>query len=172
MSDAGNPNDPNAAWGTPPADQPGYGAPQGGYGAPQGGGYGAPPGGTPGYGQQPYGGQQQWGAPPGYAYNTAPTTEGKAIGALICAIASFVICPFVPAVVAVFLAGGAKRSIEQSGGRVGGEGLVTAARIIAWVNIALSVIGFVLIVIAVAVGGTAANDLGNDYQGLARLVLG
>jgi hypothetical protein len=55
----------------------------------------------------------------------------------VSSIGSFVICPFVPAVVGVVLAGQAKRSIRESGGQLTGESMVTAARIIGWVNIVL-----------------------------------
>ena len=137
MGDQGNPNDPNAPWPgqQPPPQQPQqpYGAPPPGWGTPQ------PP--------QPYGAPPPgWGAPPGYGgYGyAAPQTDGKAIGALICAIAAFVICPFVPAVVALILAGQAASSIRASGGRLTGEGMVTAARVIAWINIAFCVLGVLL----------------------------
>jgi hypothetical protein len=148
VSDPGNPSDPNSPWGTPPpgqqpGQQPGWGAPPPGYGQQQ-----------PGWGQpqqQPGWGQQQpgYGAPPGYGYG-APQTDGKAIGALICAIASFVVCPFVTAIVGLILAGQSARSIAASGGRLTGEGMVTAARVISWINIALSVLFLVFVLIAVA----------------------
>jgi hypothetical protein len=121
VSDPGNPSDPNAV--------PGYGPPQPGWGPPP----------------QPYG----YGGYGGYA--TPARTDGKAIGALVSAIVSFAICPFVPAVVALVLAGQAARSIRESGGQLTGESMVTAARIIAWLNIvicALLVAGFAIFVAA------------------------
>lgn len=148
MSDQGTPNDPNAPWPgqqQPPAQQPPYGAPPPGWGAPPPPGYGTPP---PG-----------WGAPAGYGgYGyAAPQNDGKAIGALISAIAAFVICPFVPAVVALILAGQSARAIRESGGRLTGEGMVTAARVIAWANIVLCVLGVLLFVVVAAVGSTSSN---------------
>ena len=123
-------------WGSTP-QQPGWGA-----GAPPpeyGGGYGAPPGfgPPPGYGAQGYG--PGYGQPP-YGYYGAPQTDGKAVGALVCAIAAWVVCPFVTAVVALILASQSSRDIRNSSGRLGGEGMNTAARIIAWINIGLSVL--------------------------------
>jgi hypothetical protein len=130
VSDPGNPSDPNAV-------PPGYGPPPPGYGPP-----------PPGWGPPPA--QYGYGTPYGYGGYAAPTTDGKAIGALVSAIASFVICPFVPAVVALVLAGQAMRSIRESGGRLTGESLVTAARIIAWIHLALCLLGVGLILLFMA----------------------
>ncbi len=107
-----------AGQGTPPAGswQPGPGSPPGpptygqqAYGAPPpgpysgGGGYTpAPP---PGYGPPPGG----YGAyPSGYGYSgpVAPRTDGTAIAALVLAICSFMVCPIVPAVIALAMVPG------------------------------------------------------------------
>jgi hypothetical protein len=151
VSDAGNPNDPTQPepWGgNPPPPQQGYGAPPPpGYGAsPPQQGYGAPP---PGWGAPP---QQGYGGYGGYA---APQTDGKAIGALIASIASFVICPFIPAVVGVILAGQSARAIRESNGRLSGEGLAMAAKVIGWINIVLCVLGVGLVILSVAIGSTS-----------------
>ena len=74
----------------------------------------------------------------------APDTDGQAIAALVCAIGSFVLIPFVPAVVAVALASASRKRIAQSGGRLTGESLCTAALIVGWINIALCVLGGIL----------------------------
>jgi hypothetical protein len=69
--------------------------------------------------------------------------------ALVLAIASFMVCPLIPAIIALVIASQAKQEIVYSGGRVGGEGLVTAARIVAWINIAgcaLLVVGVLLLI--------------------------
>lgn len=158
--------DPNASgwseagsqgsWGSPPA-QPGQPS-QSGWGAPPppGDAYGNPPGyGTqPGWGAQPgyggpgAGGPQGYGPPP-YGYYAAPQTDGKAIGALVCAVGAWLVCPLVLAVVALILAGQSARDIRESGGRLSGDGMNTAARVISWVNIAGCVL-FVLILLAAA----------------------
>jgi hypothetical protein len=82
-----------------------------------------------------------------------------AIAALILAIASFVICPVIPSVIALILAASAKRNIDESGGMKDGLGLVTAARIIAWVNLGLAavVIAIVVIVAIVSAGSTTTT---------------
>jgi hypothetical protein len=98
--------------------------------------YGPPPG----YGPPGYGGY------PGYA---PPATEGKAIAALILAISSFVVCPLITAIIGLVLAGSAKRSILASGGAKQGLGMVTAARIIAWVNIVLVTLGTIFLLVVV-----------------------
>ena len=94
------------------------------------------------------------GAPPPQPMNPhpGPRTSSNAVVALVLAICSFLFCPLVPAVIALFLAPAAQREIDTSGGWVTGTGLVQAAKIVAWINIALSllfIVGFVL-VIAVA----------------------
>ena len=108
------------------------------------GGYGAMPGpGAP----SPYGG---YGAP---VWQGPQETEGKAIVALVCAIGSFVVVPLIPAVAALIVAGRAQRAIDTSGGRLTGSGLVTAARVTAWINIGLSLVALVLLVLAVVAFG-------------------
>ena len=150
----GSPPPPPGQWQAPGAG--GYqAAPPSGYGTPPG--YGAPPGyGTPpGYGyQQPGYGYQT----PGYGY--APKTDGSAVAALVLAISSFVICPLITAVVALFLASGAGRRIDQSGGTLEGRGMVTAAKIISWINIGLTVLIFGAIILAAVFSSTSSSSNG------------
>jgi hypothetical protein len=101
----------------------------------------------------PQGANPQWGPPPGGGAYAPPRTEGTAVAALICAIASWVVCPIILAVVALGLAHSAGNKIDASGGRITGEGLVKAAQIIAWIHIALATIAVVLAAILLA-----AND--------------
>jgi len=108
--------------------------------------YGQPP---PAYGQPGY-------APYGYA-PPAPANDGNAVAALVLSIASFVVCPFVAAIVALFLAQSAKRDILASNGTKGGLGLVTAAKVIAWTNIALTLL-FTLIVVLGLVAFTSTSS--------------
>ena len=116
--------------------------------------------------QQP---TQQWGPPPGptgyqqYGYPgyAAPRkTEGNAVAALVLAICSFIVCPLVPAIVALFLASSAKRNIDASNGALDGESLVTAARIISFINIGLCLLlivgGIVLIIVAAATSSSSS----------------
>jgi hypothetical protein len=107
---------------------------------------------APGYG--PYPGQAQpaqYGAPstPGQPYGgwmSPQQTSGTAIAALALAIGSFLVFPVVPAIIALVLARSASQDIDSSGGRVSGSELVTAARIVAWLNLGLSALAVVLFV--------------------------
>lgn len=78
-------------------------------------------------------------------------TAGKATTALVLAIGSFIVCPLVAAVASLFVAAGAKRQIRDSDGRLGGQGLVTAANVLAIVNIVLSVVVGLAVVAAIAI---------------------
>lgn len=85
----------------------------------------------------------------------AAQTSSNAIIALILAIVSWVVCPVIPAVVALVLAHSAAKEIAASGGRIQGAGLVTASRIVSWINIgffaAVMVVGaFFLVLVAIA----------------------
>jgi hypothetical protein len=73
----------------------------------------------------------------GPAPGVAPPNDGTAVAALVLAILAWVVCPVVLGIAAVVLAGNAQRTIEASAGALGGRGLVTAARVVAWANIVL-----------------------------------
>jgi hypothetical protein len=102
------------------------------------------------------GGAVGWDPPPAHGAPTgappwqAPAqTEPKAVVALVLAGASYVVIPLLGAVAALVLARMSKRDIEASGGRLTGAGLLTAARVLAWVNLALCLLAVVLVVAAV-----------------------
>jgi hypothetical protein len=87
-----------------------------------------------------------------------PTTNTYAIVALVLAIMSFLLCPIVPAIFALVLAGTGKRQITASGGQQTGEGMVTAARVLSWLNIGLAtLLVIIFVVIAVFLAGTASG---------------
>ena len=96
--------------------------------------------------------------PPPVAYPAAapaPTTSTNAIIALVLAVLSWALCPIIPAIIALVLASMADREIAQSGGRVDGGGLVTAAKIVSWINIGvwaagIVILGIFLLILAVA----------------------
>lgn len=80
----------------------------------------------------------------------APTTSTNAVIGLVLAIVSWVICPIIAAIVALVLARSSSKEIAASDGRIGGAGLNTATRIIAWINIGFSIVaGLVIAVLAV-----------------------
>jgi hypothetical protein len=85
----------------------------------------------------------------------------------VLAIASFVVCPLVPAIVALVLAHTAQQKIDASGGRLTGDGLNTAARIIAWIHIGLiALVIVILIVVGVTVGFDDNDDNDIDFESL------
>jgi hypothetical protein len=93
----------------------------------------------------------------GQQYVSAPQTSSNAIVALVLSITSWVVCPIIFAIVALVFANMGSKEIKASGGRVTGEGLVTGAKVVAWINIglwtALILIGiFAFAIIAVAGG--------------------
>jgi hypothetical protein len=136
--------------------------PEGPSGQPGGWQQGPPPPPPPSQGYTP--------PPPGYGgYSQRPSaqTEGTAITVLVLAIVSFVVCPIIPAVVALFMCPGARRKIEGSGGALTGEGLVTAAKIISWVNIGLWGAGIALFVV-LGIISAIASDSSDEFS----LVLG
>ena len=97
-------------------------------------------------------------APP--AYGPTPQTSNSAIAALVLSIVSWVICPIIPAIIALVFANKAEKEIAVSNGWVTGGGLVTASKIVAWINIglyaALVAIGVLVLVLA-AVGGAFSS---------------
>ncbi len=106
----------------------------------------------------PYGQPPQFGGPgyPAPAYgpgagNPSVKNSDDALIALVAAIASWVICPVVPSIVALVYAGKATQAIAASGGALGGSSMVTAARLIAWIHLALLGV-FVLVVLVFVVG--------------------
>ncbi len=89
--------------------------------------------------------------PPPYYPPGAKRTPASATAALVLSVLSFLVCPIVLAVVALILAASARRDIDAGRGAVGGEGIVTASRIVAVLNIVLSVIsGIVIAVVLVS----------------------
>lgn len=93
---------------------------------------------------------------PAPAYGPFPKTSNNAIAALILSIVAWVICPIIPAIIALVFASKADKEIATSNGWVTGGGLVTASKIVAWINIglyaALLAIGILVLILA-AVGG-------------------
>jgi hypothetical protein len=87
-------------------------------------------------------------APAPVAHAGPPATSNQAVIALCCAIGSYVLLPFIAAIIALALVPGARDEIAGSGGRLSGEGLLTATKVLAWINIALCVLA-VLAVVAV-----------------------
>ena len=71
----------------------------------------------------------------GYVPPRMPETNSNAIIAFVLSLVGAFMCPIVPSIIALVLAGKAKKAIDASGGWQIGAGFVTAARIISWVFI-------------------------------------
>lgn len=113
----------------PPAGQPAFP------------GYGTPP---PAAAQPPY-------APYGYyapAYGQAlpaPQTSSFAIASLMCSLTGWFVIPFIGAIAAVVLGHIARHGIRHSYGQKGGGGLAVAALVIGYIQIALALLGGLLL---------------------------
>jgi hypothetical protein len=100
--------------------------------------------------------QRYWDGRAWTATSQAPVagvrTSMNAVIGLILAIVSWVVCPIIAAIAALVLARSSDREIKASGGTVDGSGLNTATRIIAWLNIGVSIVAGIVVVILVALG--------------------
>ncbi len=133
------------------------------------------------YGEQPYG--QPVSPSYGYGYGPQPgypggaygypgsTTSGKATAVMILGIASLVTVwcyglGIVPAIIGLAMGGSAKREIAASGGRVTGDGMVTAGRIMGWISIGLAALFIVAIVLIIAFApDTTSSTYDGSYSG-------
>jgi hypothetical protein len=112
------------------------------------------------YPQQPYG-QPYGGYPAAYGLpvlRSAPTS-GKATTVLVLGVASLLLMfmcgiGLITAIVALVLAPGAQREIQQSEGRLTGLGMVSGGVVCSWITIGLIVLIAAVIVLVVAVGAS------------------
>jgi len=132
-------------------------------------------------GQQRYWDGTQWSAaePSAAAAPVAPTsaappTSTNATVGLVLAIVSWFICPIIAAIAALLFARSSTKEIAASGGRVGGAGLNTATRIIAWINIGVYIVVGVVFAIIAALGigifaqvASTVDPVTNTQTGLA-----
>ncbi|MEC3920484.1 DUF4190 domain-containing protein [Nocardia sp. CDC160] len=130
-----------------------YGQPQDfapqGYGQPQA--YGQPYAYNPGYPQ----------SGPGYypqGYYGAPAPDHpQAVVVLILGIMSLVFCQLLGPV-AWIMGGKARREIQDSGGAIGGSGMVTAGWICGIVSSALLILAVLFIVLMIVVGAASSTS--------------
>ena len=88
-----------------------------------------------------------------------PQTSSNGVVAFVLSIASWVVCPLVLAIVALVIASKADHEVRASNGALTGGGLITAAKIIAWVNIGVAAAGAVIFVL-IALFGLFASSVG------------
>lgn len=104
---------------------------------------------------------------PGYGYGAPqpmPQTSSDAIVALVLSIVAWVVCPVIPAVIALIFASRAGKEIAASNGWVTGDGLVLASKIIAWINIVVWIL-FALFMIIVTILGVMSADVPANSPG-------
>ena len=87
---------------------------------------------------------------------TAPSASGNSIAALVLSIASWMVLPIVLAIVSLVFANKAEKEITASNGSIDGGPLVTASKIVAWVNIgvytALMILGILALFVITILG--------------------
>jgi hypothetical protein len=88
-------------------------------------------------------------------------TSTLAIVSLIAGIASWVLIPFIGAVVAVITGHMAKKEIRQSGGRLTGDGMATAGLILGYIQLGLTVLAVCMIVLLALLGPGIAHVFQN-----------
>lgn len=113
------------------------------------------------------GGTSQWqpaAPPPGSAWvpvvppQQQPQASSNAIVALVLAIASWFVLPVIAAIAALILASKATKEIRASNGWLTGEGMALAAKVISWINIAVSIV-VVLIIVAIVIAAIGASGM-------------
>jgi hypothetical protein len=77
--------------------------------------------------------------------------------ALVLAIAAWVVCPVVPAIVALFVANNAEQTIRASGGAKTGDALARAARIVAWVHLGLVAAAIAVLIMVIVLSAAAGS---------------
>lgn len=112
--------------------------------------------------------------PPAPVPGAQPPTSTNAVIGLVLAIGSWFICPIIAAIAALLVARSSAKEIESSGGTVGGAGLNTATRIIAWINIGVYIVAGVIFAIIAALGigifaqvASTVDPVTNTQTGLA-----
>lgn len=179
-----NPADGNAPYSFEQPRADAEGAPQPPYGnAPYtnyyGNGQAFPPPPYPGAGQAPYpGNQPQYGHPmQGYPqYNQGPKIPGTtdsgynimALVSLIGGICSYVLLPFVGALVGIICGHMGVKQIKENGGQ--GRNMAIAGMVLGYINIALSIISVIAIIGLVGLQvGISTFDVGSAAMALALL---
>ena len=94
----------------------------------------------------------------GPSYGGTTRTDTKAVVALVLAVAAWTpTVPFIGAIAALVLAHLSERDIRSSGGALGGLGVLTATRVLAWVHLVFCAV--VLLIVLAAVFGVFSLSL-------------
>jgi hypothetical protein len=81
---------------------------------------------------------------------------------LVLAISSWIVCPFITAIIALVLAGQSNRAIAASGGRLEGRSMNNATKVLAWLNIALGIFALIALVGLLAFAATTDSTVITD----------
>ena len=103
-----------------------------------------------------------------------PRNDGLAVTALVLAILSFVVCPIVGAVAALVVAGTAASRIRNNPWQLGGLGMVSAARVLAAINLVLSVLALLGAAVLLSIGSNMSRSGGgivSSSGGVAEFVI-
>lgn len=111
---------------------------------------GAPPGPPPP--PLPFG----TGVPTGYQPPQATNTN--AIVAICCAAGAWLVCPVIPAIVAIVFARKAEEEIAAGGGVERGQDLARIARILAWVHLAFIAVGVAVVALLIGLSLAAGSN--------------
>ena len=94
----------------------------------------------------------------------APNSS-KATTSLVLGICSLVVCGLFLGIPAMIVGRQAKREIRESQGRLGGEGLATAGFVTGLIGTIWSVLGVILLILAVRVRGRVVRrELHDDHR--------
>jgi hypothetical protein len=93
----------------------------------------------------------------------AQTTSTLAIVSLISGIVSWVLIPFIAAVVAVITGHMAKNEIKKSNGTIGGNGMATAGMVLGYIQLGLGLC-LCLVVVVMLLFGMTIPFIGNSIQ--------
>ncbi len=114
--------------------------------------------GQPGYQQPPYQpGHQQM-------YPAVPPNSSKATTSLILGIISLVACGLLLGIPAMIISRQAKREIQESGGRLGGEGMATAGFVTGLIGTIWSVLLGILLVVLLVFGAIFADEVSKNCK--------
>ena len=93
--------------------------------------------------------------PATYAYSRP--TNSLAVASLVSGILSWLLCPFLGAVLAVIFGHVARGQIKQRG--EGGGGMAVAGLVLGYLNLGLSVVGFVIWILTLGLLGAVLNGV-------------
>ena len=90
-------------------------------------------------------------------YQGPPPTSGEATASLILGICGLLICSLICSPLAIMYGKRARRTIQASGGRVGGDGQATAGIILGWIGIGFPILGILVAIIFIIAAASTSS---------------